>query len=424
MTEVNQVAEWLTKPAEIDINLPAWLIAYRAKHRDAFASNGLPTSKNERWKYADATFLSKQDYVSATRVNYDELTAIVNQHRLQDTILVTMVNGYFMPQLSELHVFPDNVVICDVVQAWQEYADLSKIAAFETKDYPFASLNIANAVSGIFLYLPKDTQLEKPVHLLSIMTGQENIIAHSQHFFMLGEASKLTIVEEFCSTGDQSYLLNTLSTISLDKKAEFHQVKLQHESLNAVHIANKFVQQQQDSNAYFTHFATGARFAREDITLALQESGANCKTAGFYHLTKDNQLIDNHVDVLHQAPRSDSEMLYKGILDKKSRAIFNGRLCVKKDAQKILAYQANHNLLLSNLAEVYSKPELEIYADDVKCKHGASTGQLDQEALFYLRSRGIPYKEAMDILLQGFAEEVLQRVTHAATKQRVQEILR
>lgn len=426
MTEVTQVPEWLTKPVKIEAKLPTWLAEYRAKHWDAFIQNGLPTMRHERWKYVDLSFLAKQDFISAKSIDEKKLVEKVNAHRLKDTILLTMVNGCFLPALSDLKEFPANAIVCDMMQAWEDHADLLKAIKpvnFKTADYPFASLNIANAASGVFLYLPNDCQLDKPVHLLSIMTGEEELIVHPQHLFMLSEGSKLALVEEFCGEKNQSYFMNVMTTVFLGKRAELDQIKLQHESDQGVHVANKFVHQQQDSNACFTHVATGGRFAREDIQLSLQEAGANCKTAGFYRLTQDNQYIDNHVDVLHQAPRSNSEMLYKGILDKKSRAVFNGRLYVEKGAQKILAYQANHNLLLSNSSEVYSKPELEIYADDVKCKHGASTGQLDQEALFYLRSRGIPYNEAMQILLQGFAEEVTKRVTHAATKQRVQEML-
>jgi len=155
----------------------------------------------------------------------------------------------------------------------------------------------------------------------------------------------------------------------------------------------------------------------------LLEKGAQCQTGGFYHLREANQYIDNHIEINHEAAHSSSDMLYKGIVDNRSRAVFNGRLYVKQDAQKILAHQANHNLLLSTQAEVYSKPELEIYADDVKCKHGATIGQLDQDALFYMCSRGIPYADAVNILLRGFAEEILDRVTHAGMKKRVQEAL-
>ena len=155
----------------------------------------------------------------------------------------------------------------------------------------------------------------------------------------------------------------------------------------------------------------------------LKESGADCHTAGFYRLKTDKQYIDNHITIDHIAPFTSSEMLYKGILENKSRAVFNGRLHVGNQAKKILAYQAHHNLLLSNKAEVYTKPELEIYADDVKCKHGATTGQLDHDALFYLQSRGINRSEAMNMLLKGFAGDIMQRVIHPDIKAHIEKMV-
>ena len=209
----------------------------------------------------------------------------------------------------------------------------------------------------------------------------------------------------------------------VEEAAQLDYYKIQQEGKQAAHIAHTFIQQKQDSSVSAMNFSTGAQFARDDLIISLKESGAECKTSGFYHLFYDNQYIDNHIDIDHVAPRSHSEMLFKGILDHKSRAVFNGRLHVTEGAQKILAYQANHNLLLSNDAEVYSKPELEIYADDVKCKHGATTGQIDQDALFYLQSRGIPHQEAMGMLLQGFAEEVTEKIKLPAVKMRVLEMV-
>ena len=168
-----------------------------------------------------------------------------------------------------------------------------------------------------------------------------------------------------------------------------------------------------------TQFNMGADFARDDVAITLQQTGAKCHTSGFYHTSRDNQYVDHHVDVLHAAAHTQSDMLYKGIIDKKSRAVFNGRLHVAAGAQKIQAVQGNHHLLLSASGEAYSKPELEIYADDVKCRHGATTGQLDQDALFYLRARGIPYKEAVHILLKSFAEDVLQRIQDKAIQEQI-----
>ena len=218
-------------------------------------------------------------------------------------------------------------------------------------------------------------------------------------------------------------MMNMMTTIHVAKNAKMQHYKIQQEGRKAVHLASHFVHQQQNSTFSHVNFSSGALFARDDLVVQLLESGAECHTGGFYHLRYDQQFIDNHVVINHVAAHSNSDMLYKGIMENKSRAVFNGRLHVEKNAQKILAYQANHNLLLSKDAEVYSKPELEIYADDVKCKHGATTGQLDEQALFYMRSRGIPRHEALSILLQGFAEEIMQRITHEGIRRRVQEAL-
>ncbi len=185
-------------------------------------------------------------------------------------------------------------------------------------------------------------------------------------------------------------------------------IKLQQESTRAIHMENIFVTQHQDSAVAINHLTVGASFSRDDALVTMAEPGAVCQTGGFYHTTRDGQYIDHHVDVKHAAPRTNSEMFFKGIIDKKSRAVFNGGLYVAAGAQKINATQQNHNLLLSNAAEIYSKPELEIYADDVKCQHGATTGQIDQDALFYMRARGIDQQTAMNILLKGFAFKIFK----------------
>lgn len=432
---MNTIPQWLhackvsAHPQEA-----AWLSDFRQRHWDAFLKNGMPTRKEERWKYTDLAFLANKnfsaavDYRKAKKADADHLHHVINKHRLQcgDSILLVFVNGYFMPVLSDTAKLPPSVIACSLGAAFQQHAELIKKywpANTDTQKYPFANLNAAVFADGLFLSLSDKCELSMPIHLLSLAAGECEFAAHPHHFIILGEHSKLPLIEEYIALSDLSYIMNIVTTITVGKHARLEHVKIQNEGVRAVHMANTFVQQKQDSNVTFTNFSVGSTFSRDDVVVKLLETGADCKTSGFYHLRYDNQYIDHHIDIDHAAPRSNSEMLYKGILDKKSRAVFNGRLYVEKDAQKILAYQANHNLLLSNDAEVYSKPELEIYADDVKCKHGASTGQIDQEALFYLRSRGVDKTEAMRILLEGFAEEIMQHVTHPGVKMRVQEML-
>ncbi|SRR5579883_131288 len=389
---------------------------------DTFVKTSLPTRKQERFKYTDFTFLAKKTFPLAKPIDPARLRKAIHQHRLQrgDAILLVLVNGYFMRALSDMTKLPKQVSVCNLSEVktsthWTLPIDANK--------YPFANLNTSLCTDGVFLQLPDHYELEMPIHLLSITLGEEEFAAHPANLFVLGEKSKLTVVEEYFSCTDQAYLMNIVTTCILNKHADLTYYKIQQEGKKATHFSHLFIQQKQDSHVRLTSFAFGGTFARDEIAVTLQETGATCHTAAFYHPQQDNQYIDYHVDIHHMAPLSQSDMLYKGILENKSRAVFNGKLQVEKDAQKIVAHQANHNLLLSHEAEVYSKPELEIYADDVKCKHGATTGQIDQEALFYLRARGIEEKTAREMLLEGFSEEIMQRITHAGVKLRVEEMV-
>lgn len=430
MNAVLTIPEWL-QPTRLDhgeSDAPTWLFEFRQKQWAAFLNNGLPTRKDERWKYADLTFLADKNFSVSKHMDADRLRDVVNQHRLQrdDSILLVLVNGYFMPSLSDMAKLPQQVIACGMRDALQKHAEFIQpywSENIDTQKYPFASLNAAMSTDGLFFHVPHHCELATPIHLLSLVNDGDEFIAHPRHLFVLGEQSKLTLVEEQFALAEQAYMMNIVTTIIVSKEAQLQHYKIQNEGKRAVQLAHIFVQQMQDSNTTFTNFSVGSTFARDELVVTLKESGADCSTGGFYQLQNENQYIDHHIDIDHDAPHTHSEMLYKGILDNKSRAVFNGRLHVEKDAQKILAYQANHNILLSKNAEVYSKPELEIYADDVKCKHGASIGQIDQDALFYLRSRGIERAEAMNMLLQGFADEILQRVIHPGIKMRVQEMM-
>jgi Fe-S cluster assembly protein SufD len=391
-----------------------------------FIHHGLPTRHDESWKYTDLTFLANKKFTIAKRiVSPSALREKVDQYRLlnEKCILLVLVDGDFVPVLSDIKKLPMGVIIDTRANAVIKHARLlsQQLPEINAKKYPFAHMNSITATEGLFIYLPDECELPLPIHLLSLAVSEEEFIAHPQHLFILGERSKLVVFEEYAAISTQAYMMNILTTFIIGKTASLLHHKIQTENKLAVHIASTFVKQKQDSSTAFTNFSSGATFARDEIVVTLSEPGADCRTAGFYRLQHDNQYIDHHIDIVHSAPRSSSEILYKGTLDKKSRAVFNGRVCVEENAQKISAVQANHNLLLSPQAEVYSKPELEIYADDVKCKHGATTGQLDQDALFYMRARGIERPEAVTILLQGFSEDIIQRVSHPGMRQRAQE---
>lgn len=430
MSHLFPIPEWLyeAKNKAALQTAPAWFTDFQQSQWNQVIKQGLPTRSDERWKYADLSFLAKQSFSLVEAIDTDRLRHAVHQHRLQqgESILLVFVNGCFAPELSDGAKLPANVIACSLNEAMQTHAEFIKtylLDVIDAEKYPLASLNTALTTNGFFFYLPDDCKIEIPIHLLSLTIGEAEWMAHPQRLFLLGKQSQITIVEEYFARTAQAYLLNTVTSFILEKEAKLEHYKLQTEGQQAIHVAHTFIQQKQDSDVSFTYFSSSGLFARDEVIVTLQETGANCRTSGFYQSYDDKQYKDYHIEINHLAPQSHSEMLFKGIVDRHSRAVFNGRLHVAKAAQKILAYQANHHLLLSDEAEVYAKPELEIYADDVKCKHGATTGQLDQAALFYLRARGIPPTEAKEMLLAGFAEEIMQRVTHPGIKMRVQELV-
>jgi Fe-S cluster assembly protein SufD len=413
---------WLTfdEPSSVRATFPAWLEEYRAEQRAAFMQYGIPAQKQERWKYTDLGILTTQPF-TLQRGEVNVAQEVVESFRLADAVLLVFIDGCFMSSYSDLSQLPPEIIACSMHTALIDHEDLVK-AYFNknvaVQDYPFAALNTALFADGLFLFVPDQVTLTTPLQILSLATGEKALMTNVNHMLVVGKQADITLVHEYAGLCDNSYFTNAVTTITAQQGAKVNLVKLQHESSQAVHMENFFVRQAQDSDVQLMHITTGAHFSRDDTAVALQESGAICRTGGFYHTDHDGAYIDHHLTIDHVAPRTNSEMVYKGIADKKSRVVFNGRLHVAPDAQKINAHQENHNLLLSNLAEVYSKPELEIYADDVKCRHGATIGQIDQDALFYLRARGIDAATATSMLLKGFADDILQRISHPAIKQR------
>ena len=421
---------WLQFSA-FESEAPDWLINFRQQQEKALRQQGLPTQKNERWKYADFSQLNTSSFSKVMRSSVEKtktLQTVIDSFRIQhpDSIFLVFENGYFIPSLSALDRLPPHVIACSLPEACKTHASLVETffkKELETERYPFASLNAANFQDGLFFYLADHQTLTAPIHLLFIASHSQAFIAHPKHLLVLGKNSKLTLIEDYISLDAQSYMMNTVTNILVQEAAQLEHYKIQSENTQAIHLAASFIEQEQNSKVTCLHFSSGGAFAREEVIVSLQGQGAECSTSGFYRLEQDKQYIDYHIDILHAAPHTQSRMLYKGIVDKKSRAVFNGRLHVEKGAQKIIAHQENHNLLLSTTAEVNSKPELEIYSDDVKCKHGATTGQINQETLFYLCSRGIPRDTAQRILLKGFADDVLQRIKQPDIKIRLQELV-
>lgn len=271
---------------------------------------------------------------------------------------------------------------------------------------------------GIFLYVPKDIVLTTPIYFTNHAVDQT--VKDIRYIIIADTNSDVTIIEEHTGT-EEKYATQVTTELYARDNARIHYCKIQNESREAVHMAKIQINQQKASQVATFCLDQGGHFVRHDIHVSLDGHGASCDLKGLYELSHDKQTIQNYLNVKHTAEQGTSSMLYKGILDKKSRAVFNGKVYVESSARGTNAHQANHNLLLSPDAEIQTKPELEIYADDVKCAHGATVGQLDEEALFYLQSRGINKAEAEKMLTHAFAEDLLSKLDHTVIQHYIKQ---
>lgn len=273
----------------------------------------------------------------------------------------------------------------------------------------------------IVIHIPKNTNIATPIHL-HFLTQNVTEYSYAPRIKITAEAnSSVTIIEEYSAENAEHYTTQTTTELNANNNAKIHYYKIQNESLTANHNAQISVTQKNASSIKTFFSDLGSLTARENLHVKLAEIGAECVMSGIYCLQHDKQTLENNVHVDHTAEHGTSAMLYKGILAKKSKASFNGKVFVDPQAKKIQSQQANHNLLLSKEAEVNTKPELEIYADDVKCAHGATVGQIDEDALFYLRARGIDQEQAMELLTRAFAMEVMNQIEDDAMRSYIQE---
>jgi Fe-S cluster assembly protein SufD len=288
----------------------------------------------------------------------------------------------------------------------------------------FTALNTAFVQDGAFLYIPDGVELDGPIHLLFLATDRaEPFIQTPRNLVVAGEGCRLSIVESYHSLSGGKYFTNVVSEIMAGARTVIEHDKLQSESGNAFHIGTTYVSLGGQSNFVSNTISLGGSLVRNNVTVVLDDGGSECTLNGL-SVSTGSQLIDNHTTIDHAKPNCISHQLYKAIVDGKSHGVFNGKILVRKDAQKTDAKQTNKTLLLSDEATIDTKPQLEIFADDVKCTHGATVGQLDEEQVFYLRSRGIPLEAARDILTFAFASDVVNRVHVEPLREQLDAMLR
>jgi Fe-S cluster assembly protein SufD len=406
-------------------NLP-WLRAIRTAALERFAESGFPTPRNEEWRYTPVTPiqsrafpLAEPDDIGAQEIERFEFEGI-EHHRL------VFVNGWFAPQLSHVRNLPEGAVLTHLAGALEAQpalvqAHLARYA--DANGDAFTALNSAFAADGAFVHLASGTRLEEPILLLFVSSTPDGAAAaHPRNLLIAEEGAQATLIERYVSVADASYFTNAVTEVVVAPGARLTHYKLQEESGKAFHIGGLHVYQDRDSTFTSHYVSLGGSLVRNDIRSLLDAEGAECVLNGLY-VASGRQHVDSHTRIDHARPHGTSRELYKGILDGAAHGVFAGKVIVHPDAQKTDAQQANKNLLLSRGAEIDTKPQLEIYADDVKCSHGATVGQLDREVLFYLRSRGIDEEAARSLLTFAFASDVLRAMTLHPLRQRVEESL-
>jgi len=409
---------------------PAWVFPLRKAGIARFAELGFPTLQQEDWRFTNVAPLAKLPFKPVFQISPNGLTreaiAEFTFSSLAASRLV-FVNGHYSDNLSSAPGSqPQGVIVSSLASALA--GDSGRIKEHlarspQGEDNPFAALNAAFFQDGGFVYVPAGKRLEAPVHLLFISTAKEaGAASHPRNLIIAEKASQVTVLESYVSTGEGSYFTNAVTELILGEGAVVEHVKFQDESRNAYHMAAIHAHLGRSCNFISHSIATGARLSRNNIRTALAGEGVECILNGLY-LTRGDQLADHHMVVEHAQPHCNSHEYYNGILDGHSKGVFHGRILVRQAAQKTDAKQTNKNLLLSDEATVDTKPQLEIYADDVKCTHGATIGQLNEESIFYLRARGIGAETARRMLIHAFAGEIIERIRHAPAREELDKLV-
>ncbi|HSQ20045.1 MAG TPA: Fe-S cluster assembly protein SufD, partial [Blastocatellia bacterium] len=331
------------------------------------------------------------------------------------------INGHYSPQLSSPDL-PEGLIIGSIASAIKQgrtsvKEHLARHAVYG--DQAFVALNTAFLEDGAFIEIPRGITVTAPVYILFVSTADEPIASHPRSLIIAGDESQASIIEEYMAVGEAAYFTNAVTEIVAGENSVIEHYKLQDENEEAFHVSTVKVSQCRSSNFTSHSVSLGGALVRNDINVALNGAGAECTLNGLY-ISANDQHVDNHTVIDHIQPHCTSRELYKGILDDRSSAVFNGSIVVRKYAQKTDARQSNKNLLLSEGATINSKPQLEINADDVKCTHGTSIGHLDEDSIYYLRSRGIGITEARTVLTYGFANDVLNRMKVDAVRVRLE----
>jgi Fe-S cluster assembly protein SufD len=400
---------------EQESSLPAhpWLQRLRQAAIARFESTGFPTTAEEEWRFTNVAPIAKIPFRLA-RPHHGE---IAQRFSMSHAIELVFVNGLFAPQLSRLNKLPRNARIQPLAAALQDNGDvvepyLARHATIDSKTNPFIALNTGFIRDGAFVHIPRGAMIETPIHLQFISTAsREPSVSHPRVLIVMEDGSSATIIESYLGAGSErgAYLSNSVTEIVLGADAHLDHCRLQQESLDAYHLAAVAATLARGAKFISHSAAVGSAIARTDFNVLLNGEHAEATLNGLVIAT-GHQLIDNHTLLHHEKPNCPSHELYKHVLDGKATGVFKGKIFVQKDAQKTDSKQTSKSLLLSDETTMHSQPALEIYADDVKCTHGSTTGPVDEDQVFYLRSRGVSAEAARHLLTYAFAADITRRI--------------
>ncbi len=406
----------------------SFINSFREAAFERFNTLGVPTRKNENYKYTNLDLFFRHDYKSyfipqeSDFIKAEEFRCDVTD---LDAHGVVLLNGFYPTVNGKIRKLPGGILIGSLNEASRQFPELiekhyGKYARSDSDG--LLHLNTAMASDGVFVYVPKGTVLKKPVQVVNLVDSPEDTFNQHRNLIIVEDNAEFTIIICDHTLSPQKFLTNAVTEVHVGENAHFDIIRVQNEHNNACKITHTYIHQERNSYTSSNNITLHGGLVRNNTYHILGGEGAECNSFGLY-LSDKWQHVDNLVNVDHAFPNCTSNQLFKGVLDEMSTGAFNGRIYVAPEAQGTMAYQKNNNILLTDDAKMYTKPQLEIFADDVKCSHGATVGQLDDNALFYLQSRGIDKRQAKLMLMFGFAHEVIQNIRVEALRERMDNLV-
>ncbi len=420
---------FIKKKQEITKNDTAFIAEKREKAFDLFNKAGFPHSALERWRATDLSRVLNHEYSTLPEpppmdLDIDKIFKCDVPHF--ETLLVTQLNGWFADRKNLIQVYPNGMIIGSLAEAFQKYPELVSAHYGKYADdnaESLTALNTAMSQDGIFIYIPDNVTVENNIQMVNITDFKENLFLNTRNLIILGENSHLRLVQCDDSINHDVTFINTVTEVKIGRNSSLDHYKLQNKDDHTTLINSMYFHQDEGSSLSTNAISLNGGLIRNLSHVTLNGPHSSADVYGLYLMDR-HQHVDNQVYINHVAPDCESRELFKGVLDDQASGVFNGHIKVYRDAQRTNAFQTNKNILLTDKASIDTKPFLEIYADDVKCSHGATIGQLDAEALFYIRSRGISESNAKILLMYAFAAEVINKISIPELRQRMDDMVK